>query len=287
MEEARAGWISLFDGRTPFGWTGSNIVEGRLVGGMTTTELGDCAIKGELEHGGTITVGDRSSAVPGGLIMIPSTGRRGGIRLGEGVAVRALAVRPLGLKTLFDGRSLASCTPVNPATLRPGAGPTWTLDAGRLHARGGPGAMELSGRYADFVLQVEVRTRGRHSNGGIFFRNPPGTCMMGYEAQIHNRCEDGEPARPAVYATGAIDDRQNARRLVSRDGAPFLMTVVAHGPHIATWVNGVQVTDWTDARPRNETPRRGLRTEAGTIQLQAHDPDTDLDFGTIGIAPLD
>jgi hypothetical protein len=286
-EEARAGWISLFDGRTPLGWTGTKVVEGKLVGGMTTTAFGECAIKGDIERGGTIAVADRAIAAADGPIALASTGRHGRIRLDDGMSVRTLAVRPLGLNTRFDGRSLAGCTPVNPATLRPGTGPTWTLDGGRLHARGGPGAMELSGRYADFVLQAELCTRGRYSNGGIFFRNPPGTCMMGYEAQIYNRCEDGDPARPAVYATGAIDDRQNARRLVSRDGTPFLMTIIAHGPHLATWVNGVQVTDWTDTRPRDETPRRGLRTEAGTIQLQAHDPDTDLDFGRIGIAAMD
>jgi hypothetical protein len=90
-----------------------------------------------------------------------------------------------------------------------------------------------------------------------------------------------------VYATGAIDDRQNARRLVSRDGEPFVLTVVARGRHISTWVNGFQVTDWTDSRPQNETPRRGLRTEAGTVQLQAHDPDTDLGFGKVTVAPID
>ena len=74
---------------------------------------------------------------------------------------------------------------------------------------------------------------------------------------------------------------------MSRDGAPFVLTVVARGPHIATWVNGAQVTDWTDTRPKDETPRRGLRTEAGTVQLQAHDPDTDLEFGRVSVAPID
>jgi hypothetical protein len=111
--------------------------------------------------------------------------------------------------------------------------------------------------------------------------------MMGYEAQVCNRCEGDDPAKPALYATGAIDDRQNVRRLVSRDGEPFVMTVVARGPRIATWVNGFQVTDWTDTRPKDETPRRGLRTEAGSIQLQAHDPGTDLEFGEVAIAPIE
>jgi hypothetical protein len=285
--EAAAGWFSLFDGKTTFGWVGAKLDDGRLVGGATTTEFGDCELRGDIQRGGTLVIGGKSVAVEAGRLVIPSTGRRGPVRLGDRVVVRSLAVRTLRQWTLFDGRSLDGCISVNPPKARPGTGPTWALDGGMLHAKGGPGAMELPGTHADFTLQVVVRTRGRHANGGVFFRNPPGTCMMGYEAQVYNRCEGDDPARPAVYATGAIDDRQNARRLVSRDVEPFVMTVVAHGPHIATWVNGVQVTDWTDTRPTDETPRRGLRTEAGTVQLQAHDPDTDLAFGTVTVAPID
>ena len=64
------------------------------------------------------------------------------------------------------------------------------------------------------------------------------------------------------------------------------MTVIADGPHLATWVNGYQVTDWTDTRPKHENPRRGLRLEAGTIQFQAHDPGTNVSFAKIRVAPL-
>lgn len=285
--EAAAGWLSLFDGETAFGWDGARIDGGQLAGGTTTTELGDCELRGDVERGGTLVVGGKSVTVEARRLVIPSTGRRGTIRLNCGIVLRSLAVRPRGLVTLFDGLSLDGCTRVNPPRARPGTGPTWTIGGGVLRARGGPGAMELPGTYADFTLQVAVRTRGRHSNGGVFFRNPPGTCMMGYEAQVYNRCEDNDPARPALYATGAIDDRQNARRLVSRDGEPFVMTVIARGPHIATWVNGIQVTDWTDSRPKDVTPRRGSRTDPGTIQFQAHDPETDLEFGKVSIAPIE
>jgi hypothetical protein len=64
------------------------------------------------------------------------------------------------------------------------------------------------------------------------------------------------------------------------------MTVVAAGPHIATWVNGVQMTDWTDTRSPHENPREGLRLKAGTIQLQAHDPETNIEFRRASIAEL-
>ena len=55
-------------------------------------------------------------------------------------------------------------------------------------------------------------------------------------------------------------------------------TLIATDSHFAVWVNGLLVTDWTDDRSANENPRRGLRTEGGTIMLQAHDPSTDILF---------
>jgi hypothetical protein len=108
--------------------------------------------------------------------------------------------------------------------------------------------------------------------------------MNGYEAQIYHRCHDGDVANPFTWATGAIDDRQNARRLVSRDEHFFVSTVIARGPHLATWVNGYQTTDWIDTRGPSANPRQGLRLEAGAIQLQAHDAGTDLVFRRIAAA---
>jgi hypothetical protein len=55
---------------------------------------------------------------------------------------------------------------------------------------------------------------------------------------------------------------------------------------MAVWVNGYQVTDWKDGRQPNENPRSGLRTEPGTIQIQGHDPTTDLSFRNLRIAEL-
>ena len=56
--------------------------------------------------------------------------------------------------------------------------------------------------------------------------------------------------------------------------------------HLATWVNGVQVADWTDNRPLADNARKGCRLEKGAISLQGHDPTTDLSFRNIRIADL-
>ncbi len=66
----------------------------------------------------------------------------------------------------------------------------------------------------------------------------------------------------------------------------FRMTVVANGPHLATRVSGYQVTDWADTRAKDANPRKGLRTDPGTIQLQAHDPMTNVEFSAIAVSEI-
>ena len=72
-------------------------------------------------------------------------------------------------------------------------------------------------------------------------------------------------------------------------GGPKTSTVIAGAKQSlagATLVNGYQVTDWTDDRKPDPNPRRGLRTEPGTISLQAHDPTTNIRFRNLRIAEL-
>jgi hypothetical protein len=112
----------------------------------------------------------------------------------------------------------------------------------------------------------------------------------GYESQIHNGYKNGDRTKPVDHGTGAIFRRIQARRVVANDNEWFSKTIVADGPHIAVWVNGYQVTDWTDTRKPNDNPREGLRTEKGTLQIQGHDPTTDIlfrDFRAAELRPRD
>lgn len=285
--DADEGWISLFDGKTAFGWNGSRVEDGCLIGGTTTTEFGRVALRANFAAGGKLTVGGRELAVRAGEYSLDVSARRSPIELGDGVRLRSLAVRPIGLTTIFNGTKLDGWQRIDRAQIPDDKRPTWTVADGTLQAVGGPGAMEYHARqFGDLIVQLDIRTRIRHANGGVFFRSIPGDFMNGYEAQIYNRAENGDPARPAHHSTGALDDRQSARRLVSRDHQFFKMTVIATGPHIATWVNGQQLTDWTDTRAPHDNPRQGLRVKPGTLQLQAHDPGTNLEFKSIEIAEL-
>ena len=64
------------------------------------------------------------------------------------------------------------------------------------------------------------------------------------------------------------------------------MTIAAHGPHLAVWVNGFQVSDFTDTRRPNDNARNGYRAKPGVISLQGHDPTTDLSFRSLRIAEM-
>jgi enamine deaminase RidA (YjgF/YER057c/UK114 family) len=286
--DADAGWISLFDGKTTFGWTGSRVEDGCLIGGETTTEFGRIALRADFAAGHSLLIAGHEIVAPKREFTLDDSARLSSIKLVDGARLRSLAVRPMGLSTIFDGTELDGWQRIDRAQIPEEKRPKWTVADGTLQAVGGPGAMEYHARqFGDLVLQLDIRTRIRHANGGVFFRSIPGDFMNGYEAQIYNRAENGDPSCPAHYSTGAIDDRQSARRLISRDHQFFKMTIIATGPHIATWINGHQLTDWTDPRPPHDNPRQGLRIKPGTIQLQAHDPGTDVEFKNIRIGDIE
>lgn len=160
-----------------------------------------------------------------------------------------------------------------------------TWQDGTLGLRGGPGYLATSDRYADFVLSVEARTAAG-TNSGIFFRCIPGENLNGYESQIHNGYLAGDRGQPEDCGTGGIFRRVNARRVVADNDEWFRKVLIVSGGQISVWVNGYQVTDWSDQRAVNPNPRRGRRLEAGTIQLQAHDPGTQVDFRQFQIQEL-
>jgi hypothetical protein len=216
--------------------------------------------------------------------------------------LRDIKLRPFNTKPLFNGKDLAGWKTF------PGKKSQFTVADGAIHLKNGPGDLQTEGEYADFVLQLECKSNGKHLNSGVFFRCKANEYQNGYEAQIHNNFT-ADPAKEYTveefapkthelvekkkvksaatdFGTGAIYRRVPARSGVAKDGEWFTMTIVAHGNHFATWVNGIQQVDWYDNRPASDNPRTGFRKEAGHISIQGHDPTTDLSFRNIRIAEL-
>lgn len=270
-QQAAEGWLSLFD-------ADSNK-------SITPIRFGNCELIGEFQNAGTITIGGKEHQVSADKpLHVKETGKKDSIRLGKGLAIKSLLLRPLKTQPLFNGKDMTGWASIVRRSTVPFPG-AWDVQDGVLRAIGGPEPLEYKDRqFGDFVLQIDVRTRAVHSNGGVFFRAIAGDFMNGYEAQLHNRCLDNDPAKPFRYCTGGIDDRLDARRQVARDFVPFKMTIIADGPRIATWVNGYQTVDFLDERPEHENPREGKRIKPGVIQLQAHDPATDYEVRGISVA---
>jgi hypothetical protein len=151
--------------------------------------------------------------------------------------------------------------------------------------KNGAGGLETEAQFGDFVMQLECFSNGKHLNSGVFFRTAAfDTKINGYECQIQNGYKDGDRTKPIDCGTGGFYRRQDARKVNADDFTWFSMTLAADGPHMAAWVNGVQVSDWIDTREPNDNPRNGLRTAPGTLVLQGHDPTTDLSFRNLKAA---
>ncbi len=205
-----------------------------------------------------------------------------GLQLNSGpVQFRNIKLRPLGLQSLFNGRDLAGWKEYPNLASRFSVAPD-----GSLHVEGGRGQLETEQAFGDFVLQLEVFVHGMGLNSGVFFRCIPGELMNGYECQIHNGYRNADRSQPVDCGTGGFYRFQNARRVVSDDNSWTAITLAVSGNHMAAWVNGIQVSDWTDNRAPHENPRQGLRTEPGTIILQGHDPTTRLSFRHLRAAEL-
>lgn len=203
-----------------------------------------------------------------------------GLQLNSGpVAFRNIKLRPLGLKSLFNGKDLTGWRS------HPESKSIFTVAAdGTMNVKNGRGQLETEAQFGDFVMQLECFSNGKALNSGVFFRSIPTELTNGYECQIQNGFKDGDRTKPADCGTGGFYRRQDARKVMADDFTWFPMTLVADGPHMAAWVNGVQVSDWIDTRPPNANPRQGLRTEPGTLILQGHDPTTDLSFRALRAA---
>ncbi len=334
-KEISDGWLLLFDGETTFGWKidgEAKVEDGLLILGgkkattaTPTTAFGQYVVNVEFAawQGEKTTIkfadfeqdktwwtlgrkewchvkdmfGKRDQATVPLAITVPANSQ---------VAVRNVKVRPrdwefYGLKSPFNGKDLTGWKE------HPGKKSKFTVEDGAIHIKDGPGDLQTEGQWADFVLQLECISNGKHLNSGVFFRCRPGEYQQGYEAQVHNgfgeqpkeyTIEDYDPKTHQLtgthkekflaldYGTGAIYRRMPARKQMAKDGEWFGMTVVAQGRHMAVWVNGVQVTDWTDNRPVADNARKGAMLEKGNISLQGHDPTTDLSFRNFRIAEL-
>lgn len=193
-----------------------------------------------------------------------------GFRVSDGgLSIRQLWIRPL-LQTpsltsdriFWDPRGLGEAE--------------WSIEANEMTLRGGPGYLTLANQLpGNFALQFQAKASAA-TNSGVFFRCIPGEAMNGYEAQINNQFLEEDRRQPADCGTGGIFRRTDARRVVASADQWFTETMIVNGNQISVWVDGYQVTDWSDQREPHRNPRKGQRRASGELQIQAHDPEVDI-----------
>lgn len=159
-----------------------------------------------------------------------------------------------------------------------------TPTAEGLKVVGGLGQVQSKADFGNFMLQAKYQLAKPEVNSGIFFRCVRETILDGYECQLNHAIQENDPLRPADGGAGAIFRRQPARVVVGDGTQPTYVSLMATGPQIFTWVNGIQVVDFADTRPADANPRKGLRIEPGPIALQGHDPTTEVLFHSIQVA---
>jgi len=318
-KEIADGWIMLFDGETTFGWKvdgEAKVRDGHLVvGGEKATTLQNTSIFKTVVAEITYPISDSDmpgrsrftrdetgsafdiAGVPNCELHVTNDGVIV-IRVVAGKSARLMSIKckPDLNQPLFNTKDLTGWKTYDPAKAKAAdpkakevkvASKYTVTKEGWLNVKDGGGDLQTEGQWADFVLQFECISNGKHLNSGMFFRCIPDLYQQGYEAQIRNEWMGDDRTKPVDFGTGAIYRRQPARKVVSTDGEWFTMTVAAHGRHIATWVNGYQTVDWTDDRKEADNARQGFKKSKGALSIQGHDPTTDLSFRNIRIQSPD
>ena len=206
---------------------------------------------------------------------------------------RNIKLKPLTDVALFDGSDLAGwkiakLVPTNkPSKLKkiiPFAGggkpkvkeSDWSVHAGTVHGEKGPGQLETTALYDDFVLQFELTNVFQKQAGhpSVYVRGDAGNLFTGYEILM-------DPQSPGVIAPGLA----SPRKIISlKDSA--VATVAVKGRHFQVWVNGFPVTEFIDTRAESTVTANGAKTNAGTVVLPLHDSAATADYAKIQLATV-
>ncbi len=249
------------------------IKTGKTAAGWSTIEVTAAG-----DHITVLVNGKRAASKRAGQLL------RGTIGIGykSGKAeFRQIWPQPLNLQSIFDGKTLNGWAPA------PDHHTQVSVSDGCLKIEKGDGDEQTTGKWGDFVFQSDVFCQSDYCNSGIFFRANAGKFWSGYECQIRNQWFGTNRAKALDCGTGGIYNRQDARWVVPNDREWYEVTIVANGFHIATWVNGYQVTDVVDKRPIDQTnARHGARYAAGVMSLQGHNSDGDVRYRKLRVVEM-
>jgi hypothetical protein len=205
--------------------------------------------------------------------------------------LRSIYVKPLNLNSAFDGADLSGWKSV-PFVPKPGAGvghalarifgaanakphtANWSVRGGAIHGESGPGSLETTGSYDDFVLQISAGSevedkRKKTAFPAIYLRNDAGTIATGYPLGIGAQ-------------SGELHGFAKPRRALSAQPS-MSETVVAGGHVLGIFVDGTLETLYIDTRPEGSTTQVGARTKAGAVSLDLPEDVKSIDVRNVAI----
>lgn len=166
---------------------------------------------------------------------------------------------PSAWRALFNGRDLTNWTQIGTAR--------WKVQDGEIHGgqEGDPkrsGLLVTKEQFKDFELELDfmIDEHGKY-NSGVYLRNEPGKAgRTGYQINIGR----GAAEEYVGLYTDRWLDKGDEHDTIRRKLAWNRLRIRAHGAHIKTWLNGVEIVDFTDPAP----PPRFL--ESGAIGFQTY-----------------
>jgi hypothetical protein len=189
------------------------------------------------------------------------------------LTLRNVHLRPLGLTPIFNGKDLTGWRETADGKARFQVSPK-----GELTVDQGPGELRTAQEWGDLVLLVDGRATEVGLAGGVVVRGRDGAA--GLTALIRNQFQDaGQAVRPVEYTPGGVNHRPpiNKTHVGDTGEVRYVQLIVAHGNHLAVWVNGYQVADVT---------LKDGQAGRGFVGLQAAEAATQLRFGAIKAAAL-
>jgi hypothetical protein len=171
-----------------------------------------------------------------------------------------------GFKPLFNGKDLNGWD--NGRGGEPGA--AWVVEDGALTLTGkGGGYVWTKDRFGDFVLDLEVQTKG---NSGLFFRtdDPRNPVQTGIEMQVERQGRPGQK-----HGFGSLYDLVGPSKEVGKPGEWNRVVLTAVDNKITIEINGEKVIDadlneWTEPNKNPDGSKNKFKTALKDFKRDGH-----------------
>jgi hypothetical protein len=196
---------------------------------------------------------------------------------------------PRTWRQLYNGKDLTGWKHVGEGRM--------AVESGLIRTYGGMGLLYWTGgEIGNCQIRVVYRMGGENENSGVFIRIPmePREAWMpvnyGYEVNIDNHPERGDPPEDDTHVTGTLYSLTKPLVKSGKPGPEWnTLEITLDGPRTIVFLNGVKVTDYREGDPVPDRkfdfePLRGRRPSQGYMGLQ-NDKD-DVRFKEVAIRPL-